>query len=167
MPIVSRGDDDEDETTTAAAGAPPAFDIDFDPNDPDQVKVHYNLTGWTFEQRAELAETLAERGVPHVWEGEELVSPSRSRTTSTAIFDELEREIGPFPVPLLEDEDDDGEGAGVTEFDLAEWPPADIELLQRSLERGGDPAPLGQAHARRRPRRRAHRRRPARRDRGR
>ena len=133
MPIVSRGDDDEDETTTAAAGAPPAFDIDFDPNDPDQVKVHYNLTGWTFEQRAELAETLAERGVPHVWEGEELVIPEQIEDHVDGIFDELEREIGPFPVPLLEDEGDDGEGAGVTEFDLAEWPPADIELLQRSL----------------------------------
>jgi hypothetical protein len=133
MPIVSRGDDDEDETTTAAAGAPPAFDIDFDPNDPDQVKVHYNLTGWTFEQRAELAETLAERGVPHMWEGEELVVPEQIEDHVDGIFDELEREIGPFPVPLLEDEDDDGAGAGVTEFDLAEWPPADIEMLQRSL----------------------------------
>ena len=132
MPIVSRGDDEDEDETTAAAGAPPAFDVDFDPNDPDQVKVHYNLTGWTFEQRAELAETLAERGVPHVWEGEELVVPEQIEDHVDGIFDELEREIGPFPVPLLDD-DDDGEGEGVTEFDLAEWPPADIELLQRSL----------------------------------
>ena len=69
MPFVNRGDDDDDEAM-AAAGAPPAYDIDFDPRDPDQVKVHYDVTGWTFEQRAELAETLAERGVPHVWEGD-------------------------------------------------------------------------------------------------
>jgi hypothetical protein len=134
MPIVSRGDDEDEDETTAAAGAPPALDIEFDPNDPDQVKVHYNLTGWTFEQRAELAETLAERGVPHVWQGEELVVPEQIEDHVDGIFDELEREIGPFPVPLLDDDEaGDGDGEGVTEFDLAEWPPADIELLQRSL----------------------------------
>lgn len=116
----------------AAAGAPPAFDIDFDPNDPDQVKVHYNLTGWSFEQRAELAETLAERAVPHAWEGDELLVPEEIEADVDAIFDELEAEIGPFPVPLLDDEGD-GEGEGVTEFDLADWVTADIEVLQRSL----------------------------------
>ncbi len=135
MPIVSRGDDEENEESMAAAGAPPAFDIDFDPNDPDQVKVHYNLTGWSFEQRAELAETLAERGVPHVWEGDELVVPEQIEADVDAIFDDLEREIGPFPVPLLDDDDGEGEGEGqgITEFDLGEWPAGDVEVLQRSL----------------------------------
>jgi hypothetical protein len=130
MPIVSRGDDEENEQSSAAAGAPPGFDIDFDPLDPEQVKVHYNLTGWSFEQRAELAETLAERGVPHIWEGDELVVPEQIEADVDAIFDALEREIGPFPVPLLDDDDD---GEGVTEFDLADWPAADVEMLQRSL----------------------------------
>jgi hypothetical protein len=37
MPIVSRGGDEEENESTAAAGAPPAFDVDFDPYDPDQV----------------------------------------------------------------------------------------------------------------------------------
>jgi hypothetical protein len=129
MPIVSRGDDEDDEQARAAAGAPPGFDVEFDPNDPDQVKVHYNLTGWSFEQRAELAETLAERGVPHVWEGDELVVPEAIESAVDDLFDELEREIGPFPVPLLDDE----EGEGVTEFDLADWQRADVELLQTSL----------------------------------
>ena len=36
MPIVSRGGE-EDKNERAASGAPPGFDIDFDPNDPDQV----------------------------------------------------------------------------------------------------------------------------------
>jgi hypothetical protein len=111
----------------AAAGAPPAYDIDFDPRDPDQVKVHYDVTGWTFEQRAELAETLAERGVPHVWEGDELVVPEAIEADVDALFDQLEREIGPFPVALADDEQ------GVTQFELDEWPAADIELLQQSL----------------------------------
>jgi hypothetical protein len=133
MPIVSRGDDEENEQSTAAAGAPPGYDVEFDPLDPDQVKVHYNLTGWSFEQRAELAETLAERGVPHIWEGDELVVPEQIEGDVDGIFDELEREIGPFPVPLLDDGDDDDGGEGVTEFDLADWPAGDVEMLQRSL----------------------------------
>jgi hypothetical protein len=131
MPFVSRGDDEDDQQSMAAAGAPPGFDVDFDPYDPDQVKVHYNLTGWSFEQRAELAETLAERGVPHTWEGDELIVPEEIESAVDALFDELEREIGPFPVPLLDDEGLDGEG--VTEFDLEEWPSADIDVLQQSL----------------------------------
>jgi hypothetical protein len=131
MPIVSRGDDEDDESTVAA-GAPPAFDVDFDPNDPEQVKVHYNLTGWSLDQRSELAETLAERGVPHVWAGDELVVPEQIEPDVDALFDELEREIGPFPVPLL-DADDDDEPVAITQFELDEWPVADVELLQKSL----------------------------------
>lgn len=126
MPIVSRGDDDEPNESSAAAGAPP-FDVEFDPTDPDQVKVHYNLTGWSFEQRAELAETLAERNVPHTWDGDELVVPEQIESHVDALFEELEREIGPFPVPLLDDAE------GVTEFGLDEWPVSDVEVLTRSL----------------------------------
>mgnify|MGYP000252370377 CR=1 FL=1 len=46
------------------------------------------------DQRAELAETLAEREVPHVWEGEELVVPEQIEAGVDALFDELEAEIG-------------------------------------------------------------------------
>ena len=124
MPIVSRGDDEEE---NEQAGSGQLYDVEFDPNDPDHVKVHYNLTGWTFDQRAELAETLAERGVPHVWEGDELVVPEQIEADIDVLFEELEAEIGPFPVPLLDD------GEGVTEFGLDEWPAADIDLLTASL----------------------------------
>lgn len=127
MAILNRGGGEgEDESADVAAGAPPAFDVDFDPNDPEQVKVHYNLSGWGIDQRAELAETLAERGVPHIWEGEELVVPEAIEDAVDALFDELEAELGPFPVPL----DDDAES---TEFGLDEWPMGDIETLKQSL----------------------------------
>lgn len=127
MVILNRSaGEGEDETADVASGAPPAFDVEFDPNDPDQVKVHYNLSGWGLEQRAELAETLAERGVPHVWDGEELVVPDQIEDAVDALFAELEAELGPFPVPL----DDDAES---TEFGLDEWPIADIETLKQSL----------------------------------
>ncbi|MFW2336149.1 hypothetical protein [Ilumatobacter sp.] len=127
MPFVNKsGADGEEERTDVAAGAPQPFDRDFDPNDPQQTKVHYNLTGWGFEQHAELSETLAERGVPHVWDGEELVVPEEIEAEVDALFDELEAEIGPFPVPLLE-------GDPSTEFGLDEWPLRDLETLKASL----------------------------------
>jgi hypothetical protein len=127
MPFLQKsGDEDDERSQDVAAGAPPGFGIDFDPNDPDQVKVHYDLAGWSLEQRAELAETLAEREVPHVWEGEELVVPEEIEDAVDALFDELEQEIGPFPVLL------DGEGPA-TEFGLDEWSRSDIEMLEQSL----------------------------------
>jgi hypothetical protein len=127
MPFVNKSaGEGEEESADVAAGAPPGFDVDFDPNDPDQTKVHYDLAGWSFDQRAELAETLAEHGVPHVWEGEELVVPEQIEGAVDALFDALEAEIGPFPVALLDPDD-------ATEFGLDEWPLADIETLQQSL----------------------------------
>lgn len=133
MPFVNKsGAGDEDESGDVSAGVPDLFDFDFDPNDPDQVKVHYNLAGWGFEQRAELSETLAERGVPHLWDGEELVVPEQIEAAVDALFDELEAEIGPFPVPLLD-------GQPSTEFGLDEWPARDLETLKASLVEGEIP----------------------------
>jgi hypothetical protein len=127
MAFVNKsGGEGEEESTDVAAGAPPLFDVDFDPNDPAQVKVHYNLTGWTLDQRAELAETLAEHGVPHAWEGDELVVPEQIEEPVDRLFDLLEAEIGPFPVPLFDDDPS-------TEFGLDEWPIADLESLKTSL----------------------------------
>ena len=124
--VNKSGGDSEEESTDVAAGAPPAFDVDFDPNDPNQVKVHYNLTGWGLDQRAELAETLAELGVPHTWEGEELIVPEQIEDQIDAMFDRLEAELGPFPVPLFE-------GDPSTEFGLDEWPGRDIDTLKQAL----------------------------------
>jgi len=127
MPFVqSRGDDDEESSTNVAAGAPPTRGDDVQWTDPDLVKVHYDLAGWTFEQRAELSETLAEGDVPHRWDGEELVVPESIEAEVDALFVLLEAELGPFPVHLAVDE------AG-TEFGLAEWPVADLEVLQLAL----------------------------------
>jgi len=123
MPFVNNQGDDGQELSTESVTP---LDIDFDPNDPDVVKVHYNLAGWSLDQRAELSELLAEHSVPHLWEGEELVIPELIEEQVDFLFDELEREIGPFPVPLAPDEPS-------TEFGLDEWSFADIESLRVSL----------------------------------
>lgn len=100
--------------------------IDFDPDDPTIVKVHYDLSMWNLDQRAALAAALAEAETPHAWDGEELVVPELVEGDVDAIFEQLEGDVGPFPVTL-----EDGEPA--TEFGLDEWTDADRAVLTESL----------------------------------
>ncbi len=100
--------------------------IDFDPNDPTIVKVHYDVAAWTWEQRAELTEALAESEVPHAWDSDELVVPELVERQVDAIFDRLEAELGPFPIVLEADD-------AATEFGLDEWNDADRSMLTDSL----------------------------------
>lgn len=112
----------EQQQDKAAAGLP----IDFDPNDNEIVKVHYDLSAWTFEHRAELAEALAGAGLPHYWDDEELVVPEAVESATDAMFEQLEAELGPFPVGL--DPDDES-----VEYGLDEWSDADRATLTSAL----------------------------------
>ena len=100
--------------------------LDFDPNDPDVVKVHYDLGAWTFDQRADLSEALAEELIPHAWDGEELLVPEAAESAADAMFEQLEKEIGPFPIVLEDD-------AEATEFGLDEWSDTDRTVLTEAL----------------------------------
>lgn len=100
--------------------------LDWNPNDPDTVKVHYDVGGWSFDQRAELAEALAEEDLAHVWEDDELVVPEALEADVDALFERLEEALGPFAVALAADEQ------GV-EFGLDEWPPSDRTTLTAAL----------------------------------
>jgi len=102
--------------------------LDWNPNDPDTVKVHYDVRGWSLDQRAELSEALADDELAHVWEGDELVIPEALEADVDALFERLEEALGPFAVPLADDDD------GV-EFGLDEWPPADLATLASALIR--------------------------------
>ena len=113
---------DEQQQDKAAAGLP----IDFDPNDNEIVKVHYDLSAWTFEHRAELAEALAGAGLPHYWDDEELVVPEAVETATDAMFEQLEAQLGPFPVGL--DPDDES-----VEYGLDEWSDSDRSTLTDAL----------------------------------
>lgn len=112
----------EQQQDKAVAGLP----IDFDPNDDDIVKVHYDLSAWTFEHRAELAEALADAGLPHYWDDEELVVPEAVEVATDAMFEQLESQLGPFPVGL--DPDDES-----VEYGLDEWSDDDRSLLTTAL----------------------------------
>jgi hypothetical protein len=100
--------------------------LEWDPNDPDAVKVHYDVSGWSLDQRAELTEALADADLAHVWEGEEVVVPEQLEAEVDALFARLEELLGPFPVGL--DEDDRG-----LQYELDEWPAPDRQTLAQAL----------------------------------
>lgn len=120
--FVNRDSDAERQDDSAASGQP----IDFDPNDPDVVKVHYDMSLWTFDQRAELSEALADAEFPHFWDGEELVVPEAVESDVDALFERLEELFGPFPIILQED-------AESIEFGLDEWSDGDRSTLTEAL----------------------------------
>ena len=64
---------------------------DWNPNDPEATRVHYDLAAWSFDQQADLASELADAGIAHTWEGTELVVPEELESEAEAIINE---EIG-------------------------------------------------------------------------
>lgn len=122
MAFVNKQGGAEKQNETAGAGQT----LDFDPNDDSIVKVHYDVTVWSFDQQAELSEAMAAADVPHFWDGSELVVPEAVEEQVDAIFERLEQELGPFPIVLELDEPS-------TEFGLDEWTDADRAVLTESL----------------------------------
>ena len=112
----------EQQQDKAASGEP----IDFDPNDESIVKVHYDLSAWSFDHRAELAEALAHAEIPHYWDDEELVIPEIVEDAADAMFERLEAELGPFPVGLADDDES-------VEYGLDEWSATDRSTLTEAL----------------------------------
>jgi hypothetical protein len=100
--------------------------LEWNPNDPETVKVHYDVATWSVDQRAELAEALAEADLAHVWDGTEVIVPEELEAETDALFEQMEAVLGPFAVALADDD------PGV-EFGLDEWPPADRLTLAQAL----------------------------------
>jgi hypothetical protein len=116
-----------------------------DPHDPETVRVHYDLSGWTFEQQADLAAELAEAEVLHTWNGDELVVTEAQESLADHVIAEVEARLG---IASEGDEKADAEvevedldtaygelpdGAETTEYDLADWGPAERRAVAREL----------------------------------
>ena len=67
---------------------------DWNPNDPDATRVHYDLANWSFEQMAELAATLADAEIPHAWDGDELVVPESAEEATDDVVAQVEMRLG-------------------------------------------------------------------------
>lgn len=119
---------------------------DWSQADPDDPKVIYDLSGWSFDHQAELAAQLAEAEVPHSWDGTDLVVPEEHEAAADAVIAEVEHRLG------IESDDPDDHAAGlvaspetvheqvpldegrlVTEYELDEWDDAELAAVTRSL----------------------------------
>jgi hypothetical protein len=115
---------------------------DWNANDPDATRVHYDLESWSFEQMAELAAALADAEIPHAWDGNELIVPESAEEATDEIVAQVELRLGMAdtvadgpdgelaaqrdPVPLADD-------APSTEYDLAEWEQSERALITSHL----------------------------------
>ena len=125
---------------------------DWNPDDPDTVKVVYDLSSWNFDQQADVAADLAEAGIPHVWDGTDLMVPQEIEARADAVIDALEQRFG-----ITYDDSNDGsdgddlpstptatridltDGEACTEYDLADWSALDRTTLTHTLTRQGRP----------------------------
>ena len=102
----------------------------------------YDLSRWSFDQQAELAAELAEAGVPHTWDGSELVVPESHEAAADSTVTRVEARLG----ITYEGDDREGNGeaathqpidipAGVasTEYDLSEWAESDRQSITHAL----------------------------------
>ncbi len=106
---------------------------DWNPDDPDLTRVHYDLSRWSFDQQAELASDLTEAAIPHAWDGNELLVPEEFEIATDTAITLVEERLGidddqlaaaeadghgvtgePEPIELADD-------VVTTEYDLAEW----------------------------------------------
>ncbi len=115
---------------------------EWNPNDPDATRVHYDLASWSFEQMAELAAALADSEIPHAWDGNELMVPEHAEAATDDVVAQVEMRLGiatedevavPREAVVLADD------AASTEYDLAEWEPGERELVTSHLVARGLP----------------------------
>ena len=112
--------------------------MDWNANDPDSIRVMYDLSDWNFDQQAELAAELAEADIPHGWVGSELAIPEQFEAMTDAIFEALELRLGivgsggevsDVDTPARELGDD----TTLTEYDLSEWDDLETSVVADSL----------------------------------
>jgi len=114
------------------------LDDDTDPRalSPDE-QVVYDLAQWPLDAVSDAAQVLAESGIPHVWDGSEVILPLIHEAAADRLFEEVEERFG------LDSADEDvtspnGEvPQGETEYDMAAWPAhRRMELVSRLVELG-------------------------------
>jgi len=123
----------------------PGEDIDIRLLDEDE-QVVYDLSAWPIDAQTETAIAFAESGLPHLWDGTDLIVPEVHEESADRMLERIEDQFG-----LVDKEEremlaeEDAESAdpesvgdtsgGDTEYDLEEWPASRrIELVERLVE---------------------------------
>ena len=97
----------------------PTDDVDFRLLEDDE-QVEYDLSGWPIDARTDTAELFAESGLPHAWNGTDLVVPEVHEESADRLLERIEERYG-----LASDGGSESAGSagdsGETEFDLEDW----------------------------------------------
>ena len=109
---------------TASVDNPAQLDED------DQVV--YELGEWTIEQRTQVAETMAHHGIPHAWDGDELIIHVDHEAAVDRLLEPIEGAGGGQGMALDPD-------AALTEYDMADWSTDARATLVASLVQAGVP----------------------------
>ncbi|CAB4884158.1 unannotated protein [freshwater metagenome] len=115
---------------------------DWNANDPEAIRVMYDLSGWDFDQQAALAAELAEAEIPHGWDGTELAVPEQFEAAADAVFTALEARLGiagADNTALASAEAELAADASLTEYDLSDWDALERSLVSDSLIGAGVP----------------------------
>jgi hypothetical protein len=113
----------------------PEADVDPRSLDADD-QVVYELGGWPLDAQGDAAQALAESGIPHIWDGTDVVMPLTHEAAADVLLERIEREYGLHADDENADDDDEpGDGSGETEYDVTAWPtPRRIELVEKLVE---------------------------------
>jgi hypothetical protein len=96
-------------------------------------QVVYELGEWSLDLQASAAQAMAESGVPHAWDGTDLVVHLDHEAQVDVILAEVEREAG------IVDEAAEGDETGEVLFDLSEWTADQRGALGTALDEGDVP----------------------------
>jgi hypothetical protein len=87
-------------------------------------RVVYELAGWSLAARSLVTERIAEAGVPHEWDGDDLIVDPVHEEEADELLQAVEDELGEQAAPV----------AGEVVYDLADWAADRRELLGSRLE---------------------------------
>lgn len=101
---------------------------ELDPVDPDAQTVHYDLSEWSINQRADVAAALADAEIVHAWDADDLLVAASVEDRVDAILDDIETASsqGKSPSTL-------GNGERLTEYELDEWSEIERKELSEML----------------------------------
>lgn len=114
----------------------------------DDEQVIYDLSAWPLDAQTETSMIFAESGLPHLWDGTDLIVPSVHEDAADTLLERIEDQFGLVDaeeremLAEREAEDADEESAGdssggETEYDLEGWAAARrMELVERLVELG-------------------------------
>ena len=106
---------------------------------PEEEQVVYELGAWPLDQQAEAAAVLAESGIPHSFDGTDVIVHIDHEAEVDALLDAIEAESGPFAAAADGDADDAEDDDGELAYELEGWDDEHRQELETRLQAGGVP----------------------------